>query len=79
MIDLTAISKLFSANIDIVRSNTRNVHSSVTPSAAPQLKCRLCPHEGIKSAETALYREREGLRILESKGTGRCCYSMLLQ
>ena len=30
-----------------VRSNTRNVHPSVTPSAALQLKCRLCPHEGI--------------------------------
>ena len=31
-----------------VKSNTHNVHSSVTPSAAPQLKCRLHPHEGIK-------------------------------
>ena len=31
----------------IVRSNTRNVHSSVTPSAALQLKDRLHPHEGI--------------------------------
>ena len=30
-----------------VRSNTSNVHPSVTPSAAPQLKHRLCPHEGI--------------------------------
>ena len=30
-----------------VRSNTRNVQPSVTPSAAPQLKHRLCPHEGI--------------------------------
>ena len=30
-----------------VRSNAHNVHSSVTPSAAWQLKCRLCPHEGI--------------------------------
>ena len=28
---------------DNVRSNTRNVH----PSAALQLKRRLCPHEGI--------------------------------
>ena len=27
-----------------VRSNTRKVHSSVTPSAARQLKCRLCPY-----------------------------------
>ena len=32
---------------DIVRSNTHNVHSLVTPSAAPQLKHRLHPHEGI--------------------------------
>ena len=30
-----------------VRSNTHNVHSSVIPSAALQLKCRLHPHEGI--------------------------------
>ena len=31
----------------IVRSNTRKVHSSVTPSPAQQLNHRLCPHEGI--------------------------------
>ena len=30
-----------------VRSNTRNEHSSVIPSAAMQLKHRLHPHEGI--------------------------------
>ena len=31
-----------------VRSNTRNVHSSVIPSAALQLNHRLCPHVGTK-------------------------------
>ena len=31
----------------IVRSNNRNVHPLVTPSAAPQLKRRLHQHEGI--------------------------------
>ena len=30
-----------------VRSNTRNIHPSVTPSAALQLKHRLHPHEDI--------------------------------
>ena len=54
-----------------------NVHLSVTPSVAPQLKCRLCPHEGIQECGDHTI-EREGLRILESKGTGRCCYSVLL-
>ena len=42
-----------------VMSNTRNVHSSVTPSAAPQLKCRLCPHEGIQECGDRT-TEREG-------------------
>ena len=37
-----------------VRSNTRYVHLIVTPSAAWQLNCRLCPHRGIKGLETAL-------------------------
>ena len=30
-----------------VRSKTRYKHSSVTPSAAPQLVSRLCPHMGV--------------------------------
>ena len=30
-----------------VRSNTHNVHSSVTPSAAQQLNRRLHPHVGV--------------------------------
>ena len=34
-----------------VRSNTRNVHPSITPSAALQLKHRLCPPEGIQECE----------------------------
>ena len=38
---------LAEARMHSVRSNTHNVHSSVTPSAALQLKHRLCPHEGI--------------------------------
>ena len=32
---------------DIVRSNTRNVHSSAIPSTAQQLNRRLRPHIGI--------------------------------
>ena len=64
-------------NVTIVRSNTRYVHLVVTPSAAPQLNHRLCPHRGIKG-----YGDHTivcvWFLILESKGTGRCCYSVLL-
>ena len=60
-----------------VRSNTHKIHSLVTPSAAQQLNCRLHPHEGIEGCgdRTIVCVE---FKILESKGTGRCCYSVLL-
>ena len=38
---------LFRIGPGIVRSNTRKVHSSVTPSAAQQLSHRLHPNVGI--------------------------------
>ena len=38
---------IFKKNENTVRSNTCNVHSLVIPSAALQLKYRLCPYEGI--------------------------------
>ena len=44
----------------IVRSNTRDVHPSVTPSAALQLKHRLCPREGIKQCRDRIVREKRG-------------------
>ena len=40
----TRLKKVFKNVIEIVRSNTHNIHPSVTPSAALQLKRRLCHH-----------------------------------
>ena len=60
-----------------VRSNTRYVRLVVTPSAAWQLNCRLRPHRGIKGCGDHTIG-CVGFLILESKGIGSCCYSMLL-
>ena len=49
----------------------------VTPSAAWQLNRRLCPHVGIKGCGDCT-SVCVGFLILESKGTGRCCCSVLL-
>ena len=60
-----------------VKSNTNNVHPSVTPSSAPQLKCRLCPHEGISECRDHTREERDlgysRVRGQEDVATP-CCY-----
>ena len=60
-----------------VRSNTRYIHRVVTPSAAWQPNQRLHPHRGIKGCRDCTI-VCMGFEILDSKGTGRCCYSVLL-